>query len=282
MKEIRHGIPLATYRAWDGYGSSDLKAFRQGPPALCKWKREHPEPSSDAMRVGTAAHCAILEPSAFEQRYWRKPEGCSFATKDGKALKASVPEGAIILTFDECQQVDQIVAAFRGKPQAAESLARAMGIEASLRWNDIDTGLPLKARPDWFEDGWVVDLKISRWASEQSLSFRAFTEGWSHQLALYRAGLVENGVDIKGGRLVVIHPEPPQSFRVFCVELKDNWLDLMHLENERTIRAMAECHESGYWPGAPSEWFKIDMPPLALNESARMDWEEDQEIVHGN
>lgn len=275
---IHRGVTFATYRQWDAFGASDLKAMRQGPPAMVPWKRSHPDEISDAMKLGTAAHCAILEPHRYLTSYAHKPDGMSFATKEGKAWKAEVPEGVVILTHDQWGQVADILDAFLSKPAAADALKSAEAIEASLRWNDPDTGLPLKARPDWFtEDGYVVDLKISRWASA-NVAFRAYVDGWMHQLAHYYAGLLECGAAMKGARLVIVHPQPPQSFRVYCVELKRDALGMLHLENERTIKEMAACAASGVWPGAPEEWTAIDLPAAALTQMAAITWDEEHEI----
>jgi hypothetical protein len=276
-------MPMAKYRAADAYGASDLKAMRAGPPAMVPWRRANPSKETDATRLGTAAHCAIIEPLSFEKRYAHKPDGMSFATKEGKAWKASVPDGIAILSHDESTQVAQIVAAARGNPRVRGALDAATAKEASLFWNDPDTGLPLKARPDWFIQGdYVYDLKVTRHAGNPgALAFRAYVEGWFHQLSHYEAGLIECGVKVKGARIVAIHPEPPQDARVYTLEIKEDALSLMHLDNERTIKRIAECHERDCWPGSPEEWTKIDVPALALNEAAQVQWEEEQDDVLG-
>ncbi len=276
-KGIYPNVPMGEYRQWEGFGASDLKAFRIGPPALVPWRRSHPFIETDATRLGTAAHCAIIEPAAFGARFVHKPEGMTFASKEGKDWKASVAPGVTILTNDEWIQVRQLVDAFASKPLALESLANATGLEHSLAWSDPDTGLAMKARPDWYEaGGFVTDLKITRHAAAQSIQLRAFTEGWMHQLAHYQAGLMECGVKIRGGRLVMINPEPPQEFRVYCVELKQDAIGLLHLENERTVAALAECAKSGDWPGAPDEWTQVDVPSFV---QPTVEWGDDDALT---
>ena len=258
-------VPLQTYHSWDAFGSSDLKAFRQGPPAMVPWRRQHRD-ESEAMKIGTAAHCAIIEPDCFLDRFAHKPDGMSFATKEGKAWKAEVRDGVTILTHSEWKDVNEIVQAFYAKPHAAHSIRTATHREASIRWTDPDTGLQLKARPDWFEDGgFIYDLKISRHAGP-SLSFRAWSEGWMHQMAHYRTALIAAGVKVQGARLVVIGPKEPQSLRVYTIQIKADALGLCTLENEATVRGMAECAASGFWPGTPDEWTPVDVPPRALTD----------------
>lgn len=281
---IYRDVPMATYRGWPGFGSTDLRRMRIGPPAMVPWGRANPERETDATKLGTAAHCAILEPGAFAARFAHKPDGLSFSTKEGKEWKAAVPDGVSILTHAEWQKVDAIVNAFHSKDIAHEAYeAAAVNREVSVAWNDPDTALPLKARPDFYiEGGHVYELKVTRHASAQSIAFRAYAEGWMHQLAHNIAGLVENGVKVDGGRIIAINPEPPQRFRVYCVEVKRDALSLMHLENERTYKALAECVEFDEWPGSWDVWEKIEAPAIALQEAAAVVWgEEQEEVRHG-
>ena len=271
-KGLHRDVPLAEYHALDAYGSSDLRAMRAGPPALVPWRKKNPSLQTDATRLGTAAHCAIIEPAAFEARFAHKPDGMKFSTKDGIAWRDDPARaGMEILTHDEWEQVGAIVHAFNCKPTALESLQRATGREVTAIWQDPDTGLWLKARPDWFDGEFVTDLKVTRWASSGAAAFRSWAEGWMHQVVHYRAGLAECGVHVKGCRLVLVHPEPPQVSRVVCVQLKEDAAGLLHLENERTVQAMAACVASGVWPGEVDEWQKIDLPAVA-SASIGVDW----------
>lgn len=280
---IHHGVPLKVYQSWDAYSSSDLKAMRQGPPALVPWRKSHPEEASDAIRLGSAAHCAILEPDKFEALYAHKPEHMSFATKEGKAWRDDPCRSFMdILTHKEWEQVGAIVNAFKSKRLALEALDRSGARrEVSVLWNDPDTGLRLKARPDLYDDEFVTDLKVTRHATSKVAAFRSWADGWMHQVVHYRCGLAENGIHLKGCRLILVHPEPPQLCRVVCIELKENAASLLQLENEATVSAMAECHESGNWPGEVDEWQKVELPAVALQQNAAMVWEEEQSDVLG-
>lgn len=266
---IYPSLSFADYLALPGYGSSDLRAMRVGPPAMVPWRKSNPREASDSMRLGTAAHCAILEPDAFNDRFSFKPEGMSFATKDGKAWRAS-QGGKLILTHDESNLVVGIAESFALKTAASSALAAATAREASIIWPS--QGVTLKGRPDWYDSTHVYDLKVTRHANERSASFRAWSEGWSHQLAHYRDGLAFEDGKTRGGRLVLINPEPPHA--VYLIEVKPDTLDLLSLENERAVARIAECERSGVWPGTPDEWTKVDLPAAALVEVGGMFAEE--------
>lgn len=259
-------LDMATYRAWDAWGSSDLRAMRVGPPAMVPWRRSNPSPDTDDTRRGSAAHCLFLTPSLFASTYAHKPEGLSFASKEGKAWRDG-PEaaGKVILGHDEWVAVHDIVDALLEKRPVMDLMSDAPAMEASILWTCPITGERLKGRPDIFTDHYVVDLKVSRHAAEQSVAFRAYVEGWMSQLAHYRAGLNAVGLSaVNGGRLIVVGPKPPHALRVYCVEVKGSALDVLALENEGTVKRLHECRVAGAWPGTPDEWFKVDLPATAL------------------
>lgn len=266
MNEIRKGFFFQEYLAADRYGSTDLKNMRSGLPALVRWKRANRE-ESEATRVGTAAHCLILTPELFEDTYALKPEGMTFSSKEGKEWKAH-HEGYEILTYDETCKVREVSKAFATKPTALKSLAIAKengNVEVSVFWDCASSGLRSKGRPDWFEGDAVCDLKVSRHAVRdlRGVAFRAFVDGWMHQLAHNRAGLRACGVNVNKGRLVVISPKPPCEIHLWLLEVKPDALDLLEMENVKTRSQIAECEKSGVWLATPDAWQLIEPPASA-------------------
>lgn len=259
-----HHVPLTTHRAWPAWGSSDLKAMRSGVPALVPWQRANPTPDTEDTKRGTAAHCLILQPDLFERSFAFKPAGMKFSTKEGIAWRDDPSRaGLSVIEAAEAQIVRDVAAAFDAKGIARESLDNAVAIERSMLWTDETTGEVCKGRPDWWTTEAVYDLKVSRHA-HSGVALQAYTNGWMHQLAHYRAGLNALGHPVRKGRLVVIGPKPPQQFRVYCLEVKEAVLDVIAMENERTLAQLRDCRETNTWPGTPDEWKKVEAPPSAL------------------
>lgn len=257
-------MPFADYHALSAWGSSDLKTFRVGPPAMVPWRRENGSPDTDATRLGTACHARILTPDLFDATYAFKPEGMTFSTKEGKAWRDE-QAGKVILTAKEAAVVGGVYAAVSLNARAERSLSGSAYQEASILWTDPDTGEVCKARPDWYDEDWVYDLKVSRHAGP-ALSYRAYAEGWMHQSAHYRHGLRTLGIGARlGARLVVVNPKPPHL--VYCVTVKDSALDVLTLENVNNLSKMRECRLANDWPGVPGEWTVIAPPDGAILET---------------
>jgi hypothetical protein len=257
-----HDLTFSDYLALEAWGSSSLKAMRKGPPARVEWERTARHEDTDATRLGTAVHCALLTPDLYERQYAIKPEGMNFSTKEGKAWRDDpCRAGRTLLSHDVGAQVEAIVAALRAKPAVDESLVTDMR-EWSLLWDCSETGERCKARPDWMQDEYIYDLKVSRHASGGYLALRAYSEGWMHQLAHYRRGAAELGLPIQGGRLVVVDPTAPHF--VYTLEVKRDALDLLELENIQTLKALRECRVAGVWPGTAPGWTKVE-PPAGAN-----------------
>lgn len=260
-------MPFADYLGHHAYGSSDLRAFKSGPPAMVQWRRNNRDMTqTDATRIGSASHCMILTPTLFTHTYVEKPEGMEFRSKEAKAQRDEwIEAGLTILPQDEAKAVAAVTKAFFDKPAASDSLRHARHVEASIFWRCAESGLPCKGRPDWFDDDCVYDLKVSVEATKgfEQLRFRAHSNGWLNQLAHNRAGLQSLGYPVKRGRLVVIAPSPPQEHRVWLLEVREPDMDFLELDNENTRKAMAECARTGVWPGTPDGWTEIELPASA-------------------
>jgi hypothetical protein len=252
--------PHATFAQYLGapmWSASDMRAYREGPPARVLWRRSSRSGETPATRLGTAAHCAILEPIRCGATYVCKPEGMTFASREGKAWRDE-HAGRAILSADEFDAVRGIVSAVESKSAAVSVITSAMR-EASLVWQDRTTGAWCKARPDAYDTATrtLVDLKITRHAGP-GLAREAFRAGWIHQLAHYRSGLTTLGLTVDRCGIVAVSPEAPHW--VYLAQIRENDLDMCLLQNVRTLEAMLECSTLDVWPDTPDEWQPLAVP----------------------
>ncbi len=258
-------LPMKDYHAIDAASSSALREIRAGCPAMVPWKREHPDEDTDATIIGSAAHMMVLQSDLFDATYAMKPDGMSFATKEGKAWRDDpIRFGRQIITAKHGEIVRGVAEAVAAHSVAGDAL-KLTKREVTLVWIDPDTGLLCKARPDAYDSAYIYDLKITVKADPSRFAYAAFVAGWYHQLAWYRTGAHLLDLGDFGGRLVAVHSQPPHSFRVNCSEVKESTLDMCGMENANALRVYRECKDSGNWPGYPESWQKVEIPAGALS-----------------
>jgi hypothetical protein len=143
MNEIQSRVPYDTYRALEGVNMSRLKEIRRSPKHY-KHALTAPDKETKPLRLGTAAHCAVLEPERYEQTYavWgERTEGGRLRPRNGKDYDAFCRhhEGKTILTVDEHADAIAIQAAVRGD-------ATAMALPRTRRPRGDDAGSARAAR----------------------------------------------------------------------------------------------------------------------------------------
>jgi len=167
----------ADYHADPAISASHLHAVANSPYHY--WSRflapdRPPSVQTAAMKLGSLTHCAVLEPDELSSRY-----GICLPrnTKAGKEMAAEMEAGGIeAVTNTDMEQALAMAASVRSH-QAAAALLRDGKAEQSFWWDDIQTGLRCKCRPDWYNGTTIVDLKTTTDASPRGLLSRLRSGG---------------------------------------------------------------------------------------------------------
>ncbi len=81
-------LPLADYHADESLGHSGAVTIMERSPAHFLWERTHPAEQKKEFDIGTAVHCALLEPEYFNDRMFVLPvEFKDYRKKDAQALR---------------------------------------------------------------------------------------------------------------------------------------------------------------------------------------------------
>ena len=100
--------------------ASGLKLIDKTPAHFFE-SRINPKESTDAQKFGTFAHCAILEPQEFDNRFTMVPKGINYATKEGKEIRAEIiASGKEAVKFEAMQDILKIQAIFQSHPFVIE------------------------------------------------------------------------------------------------------------------------------------------------------------------
>jgi len=213
-------VPAEAYHSHPAISRSILaEAARKSPlHGLYSWRAEEEESSSDAMDLGTAAHAKVLEPDLFGSRFDVAPEECSATLGSGDPCTYSAkyrhggewycgthapdgePDDIEVLKSSHYYTVEGMDAALREDPDAAPLLYQLPGLaEATILFDDPETGLRCKARPDRIiclpnEGVALVDLKTTKSAHPQDFRRKYARNGYWLQPAFYSAAVGSLGV----------------------------------------------------------------------------------------
>lgn len=259
---IYSGIPIEVYHGGadlcvgPSVSSSGLRTITAHSPAHY-WCRSPLNPEglheeqADHFDLGKAFHHLTLGEDHFSTLFTVRPDKwADWRTKDSRDWRESQrAAGRTVLTLDQIEII-------RGgaKSLSRHSLVQAGilngAVEHSLIWEDKETGVWLRARPDVIpnDSGDFCDLKTTTDVTYDELSRTIGAYGYHQQ-----ASLVGEGYKIITGRPMTsfsfcfVEKEPPYSVRI--VTLKECDLDRGSRQNRNAIRLFADCLEKGEWPG---------------------------------
>lgn len=251
-----------TYNELPGERFSLLSAMSVS--ALEYVRQEHHD--SPALLVGRALHCTVLEPSAYEERFAFKPDGMSFATKDGKAWRDK-HAGREILDAKQAERVEHMRDALLANPDFAALLGDAEAIEMPLQWTDTASGIACKAKPDLVtRHRQIVEIKTTRLRQLRQLHTEIGRRLYHCQLGYYSTPL-----DVTEHLIAFVQNVLPWDTVVMRVPL-------VAIEAGRAIVArwlseLAECRRSGRWPGLSRGIIDAEVPDWAMGDAVELDME---------
>lgn len=264
-----------TYHANSAISHSKLELFRRRP--ISYYRRfiaktvARPEPT-EAFRIGSAAHCAVLEPDKFLTRYTLRPEGIDRRTKDGKVAFAAfelATTGKTIISAKEADDVQEITAAVHHHPLASQLLTVG---HPELTWRVQPTGgMALQCRTDWFNPRgcelsggrpYVADLKTVE--SLDSDAFRnferaCFSFGYHRQAGFYLPLITEIiGSPVFDFYFVAVEKAEPYGVAVY--RLSDAATARGHDETITALIRLQACIKSDQWPNLEPTLREIGLP----------------------
>lgn len=238
--------------------ASGLKLFMRSPAhyyaAYLDPNRVERQPTA-AMKLGTATHCAILEPTEFSKRYMLRPDHINARTNDGKAeLAAIAASGIEILTPDDYAQIMRMAESFRRHPVTRDLFGQMYQTEQTF-YAEIN-GVRCKCRPDFLAEGIMMDVKTCRDASAEGFGKQAWNLGYHIQEAFYRLVKPTNrflfgAVESEYPHLVQYHESPDE-----LIEYAENLID-------EALASYANCLKNNVWPGYSNVIEPLQVPGYA-------------------
>jgi hypothetical protein len=266
------------YHGTEAVSASKLRVFKRKPggPQLYYQHfiaKSIPREETEAMAVGTALHCAVLEPQKFEATVAVKPSGIDRRTTLGKAAYQAFIDGAqgkTIISADDLVMIRSIAQGIHSHRSASKLLANG---KAELSWRIEAAGLahcpPLQCRTDWFcaagcdlTDGRPYVLDIKSTATLERSAFGNFhracqDHAYHHQAALYMAILAALGYECRDFFFVAAEKVAPYGVEVY--RLSDRSLAKGQRDVERLLLELNECYQRNEWPNTEGGVQELDV-----------------------
>ncbi len=268
---IYFDVPMQQYLAWDCVSASGLGEIQRSPAHAKAYTEQFVEVGNDdsvATIVGTAAHTAVLESDHFRRRYIRGPDGnwSHKAPKDEVAALRTDNPGCVVLKPAKFDAVLAARDAIFAHPTASQLLHAATSVEVSIVWDDAETGIRCKARPDFLIPDWetIGDLKSAADAGRGGFARAIANFGYNRKAAFYLDGMNTLVGGYNEFAFIAFEKEPPYATAVY--ELFPQDLEVARRQNRSLLRRWSSCREVNEWPAYPTDITYISLPAWAAYE----------------
>ena len=248
------------YHANPAISKSGLDRINISPAHYKAWLTED-RVETPAMKLGTAAHCAILEPERFQSDYIAAPDGIDRRTKAGKEAWSDMESsGKIILPAADYAALLAMRESVMSHQSARELLSEGVAEQSFFgRLWDVD----VKCRPDWLTSGIVVDLKTTQDASLIGFSKSIANFRYAVQHAFYCDVLSVCGVEPQAFIFVAVEKTAPYAVGVY--EMDAASVEIGREAYQRNLDTYKRCLDTSEWPAYSTAIESISLPKWAMD-----------------
>ncbi|SBW12661.1 conserved hypothetical protein [uncultured Alphaproteobacteria bacterium] len=277
-----YDIPLDVYHAdpcpTPSLSASGAKIILDECPAKFWHQNPRLNPAAEreetkALSVGQAAHTLILQgDDAFAGMIAVMPADLDLRSSAGKAFAAEAKEaGKTLIRAKEFEEIQ----AMRDAAMRCDwvRLAFASGApERSLFWQDAETGVWLRCRPDYLPDAlrFVPDFKTARSCAPADFERAVIDYGYHIQAAHYLNG-IEAVTGERPESFFFVVQEKAAPYLVSVCTLDDDALHWGQQLIRRAIRTFADCLSRDRWPGYDRNVSMIGLPKWATSRYEAME-----------
>lgn len=256
---------IDTYRENGGVNFSSLKHMEFSPAHFYEaWRGAGEKEQTGAMRFGTLAHKAILEPDGFMDGFIECDlDGRTKAYKEAK--ESALLSGKELIKSAEFLKIKIIVQKISSNSCAATLLKNGIS-ENPIYWKDEETGIDCKALPDFIssigDKRILVDLKTTACARPSDFTRTCYKYRYYQQAAWYMRGFqCVNGREADGFAFIAVESNAPHG--IMCFYASTAMLVAGEAQNTRYLKEIKECIDKNSWPCYPETFEELDLPSYA-------------------
>lgn len=246
------------YHQARGVSKSHLDEVAKSP--LHYWHRyldpeREPTKQTESLLLGSAVHCAVLEPDLFNSTFLIMP-GFSLRSPKGRAARDEWLEeeakGAQVLTQAQRDLALGAAAAVRGHPVVGPLLTRGKAEQAVFAM-DPNTGALIKCKLDHWdpEGGYILDLKTADDVSPGDFARSVATHRYHVQQPWYQDVLTcAFGEAPPYWVFAAVEPKPPYPVAIYYLSPED--VDLGRRLARRDLGRLMHAFDTGVFEGYPT------------------------------
>ncbi|HIB2565538.1 TPA: exodeoxyribonuclease VIII [Escherichia coli] len=251
---IYYGISNENYHAGPGVSKSQLDDIAD-TPALYLWRKNAPVDTTKTktLDLGTAFHCRVLEPEEFSNRFIVAPEFNRRTNAGKEEEKAFLMEcastGKTVITAEEGRKIELMYQRVMALPLRQWLVESAGHAESSIYWEDPETGILCRCRPDKIipEFHWIMDVKTT--ADIQRFKTAYYDYRYHVQDAFYSDGYeAQFGVLPTFVFLVASTTVECGRYPVEIFMMGEEAKLAGQQEYHRNLRTLADCLNTDEWP----------------------------------
>lgn len=285
--QIIEGLDINEYHSYHDISKSGLDLLAQSPAiyyARVLDSNRPPRREKAGQLEGHLAHCAILEPEEFGNRYVvppanapRKPTEAQWAAKkpseDSMTAMAWWTEynaenaGKRVITADQYEVALRQADSMRALPEIQKYLSRGKA-EVSAFWRDPFTGVECRCRPDFVHPTSassvvLVDVKTFSSAAAEEFRRQCARKKYHVQDTFYSEGFsIAARVTVEKFVFVAVETEYPYAAASYTLRAESR--EQGYLEWRGLLDVYEECLRTNKWPGYADKTVEIDLPPYAF------------------
>lgn len=248
------------YHRADGISKSGLDLILRSP---AHYRFAEKREATRAMEIGTALHCAILEPERFASEYMLLRNVTDRRASEYKeAVKVWGSER--VLTGTEADKVAGMQESMLSHPELSPFIKGEGDCELSVFANDPETGALVKCRFDkLLKAKLAIDVKKTQDLRDFPKSVVNY--GYHIQAAFYMdVWKWATGDDLDGFIFAAVEENMPHASAMF--DLDDEAIGIGRMLYRKALNTYVECHERDEWNGIHQRRMNIQLPSWYISQ----------------
>ena len=245
MEITENNLTHNNYYSSEQYISNSMLNHISVSPEHFRFMMDNPQPSTPAMKLGSAIHMNVLQPEEFNKNYAVSPK-FDKRTKVGKEDYKNFINNNLsktIISESDFEIIEQVTLKLMKEPLVRAMLQNGEP-EKIITWHNEHYDVDCKGMLDYYrpEADMIIDLKTTKDCSYKGFMNSVKKFKYHKQAAFYMDA-------VKAYRFIIIAVEKTPPFAINVFELSDNMIDEGRDMYNQELEIYQYCMETDNWPG---------------------------------